>query len=129
MSIGLAIGEKHLNIKNRIVFALIGDGAFQYSLQSLYTGVQQKVHVIIIVFQNDEYAILKQFSLVENTANTPGLNIPNIDIVSLSKGYGAYSVLVKNYIELENELKKAICFYGVSVIVAKVNKNIEPLQI
>jgi len=46
-SIGLAIGEKIKNKKKiRPVICLIGDGSFQYSIQSLYTGVQENSHVI-----------------------------------------------------------------------------------
>ena len=54
-AVGLALAERDSG-RNRPVVALMGDGAFQYSIQSLYTAVQQKVHVVVVVLQNDEYA-------------------------------------------------------------------------
>jgi len=104
------------------VFCLIGDGSFQYSIQSLYTGVQNKAHVIYIVFQNHEYGILKEFSILEKTPNVPGLDLPGIDIVLLAKGYGANSIFIDNISEFSKEIKNALLFKGISVIVLPTNK-------
>jgi len=120
-SIGLSIGEKIIN-RNRPVICLIGDGSFQYSIQSLYTGVQHKAHVIYIVFQNNEYGILKEFAVSEKLLNIPGLNIDGLDIVSISKGYGAYSVLILYQENFEKEIQKALKFKQVSVIVIPTKK-------
>jgi benzoylformate decarboxylase len=120
-SIGLSIGETILN-RNRPVICLIGDGSFQYSVQSLFTGVQHKCHVIYIVFQNNEYGILKEFSILEKTPNVPGLNLPGIDIVSLSKGYGAYSICISSQSEFTHEIKKALEIKQISVIVVPTKK-------
>lgn len=127
-SIGLSIGEKMMN-RNRPVICLIGDGSFQYSLQSLFTGVQHKTHVIYIVFQNNEYGILKEFALLEKTPNVPGLDLPNLDIVSLAKGYGAYSVLISSQFEFTTEIKKALDVKQVSVIVVPTKKVVGSLTI
>ena len=120
-SIGLAIGEK-LQKKYRPVFCLIGDGSFQYSIQSLFTGVQHKAHVIFIVFQNYEYGILKEFAILEKTPNVPGLDLPGIDIVSLAKGYGANSVFIDNISDFSKEIKKALLLKNISVIVLHTRK-------
>jgi benzoylformate decarboxylase len=128
-SIGLAIGEKLINKNPRPVISLMGDGSFQYSLQALYTGVQQKAHVIYIVFQNHEYGILKQFAILEKTPNVPGLDLPGIDIVSLAKGYGARSILINDLKNLTHEFKKALDYQGVSVIVITITRGLEPLGV
>ena len=41
---------------------MMGDGSFQYSLQALYTGVQRKARLTVVVFDNQEYGILKEFA-------------------------------------------------------------------
>lgn len=120
-SIGLSIGEKILN-RNRPVVCLMGDGSFQYSVQSIYTGVQQKAHVIFIVFQNYEYGILKEFAVVEKIPNVPGLNLPDIDIVSLAKGYGASGIFISSLDHFIKEFNKALEFKGISVIVLPIKK-------
>ena len=73
--------------------------------------------------QNHEYGILKEFAILEKTPNVPGLNLPNIDIVSLSKGYGTYSILIKTLEDFKKEFKKALKFKGVSVIVIPTKKT------
>jgi len=120
-SIGLAIGEK-IQKRYRPVFCLIGDGSFQYSIQSLFTGVQHQAHVIYIVFQNHEYGILKEFAVFQNTPNVPGLDLPGLDIVSLAKGYGANSTLIDNISDFSKEIKKALLFKGVTVLVLPTKK-------
>ena len=54
----------------------MGDGSFQYSLQALFTGVQQKARRVFVVFDNQEYGILKEFAELEKTPNVPGLDLP-----------------------------------------------------
>ena len=48
-----------------MVIAAIGDGSLQYSVQSLYTAAQQELKLIYVVLCNDEYAILKEFAVLE----------------------------------------------------------------
>jgi benzoylformate decarboxylase len=67
---------------------IIGDGSFQYSVQSIWTAAQHHLPILFIVLRNAEYCILKSFAVLEETPGVPGLDIPGIDIVSLAKGYG-----------------------------------------
>jgi benzoylformate decarboxylase len=85
--------------------------------------------VIYIVFQNNEYGILKEFALLEKTPHVPGLDLPNLDIVSLAKGYGAYSVLISSQSEFTKEIKKALEVKQVSVIVVPTKKVVGSLTI
>jgi len=125
-SVGLALGEKYSGT-NRPVLALMGDGSFQYSVQGIYTGVQQKAHVIYIVFQNEEYGILKQFAALEKTPNVPGLDLPGLDIVALGNGYGANTSKVESLDALKVAYLEALAFKGTSVIVVPITKELTPL--
>lgn len=125
-AVGLALGEKKSG-RNRPVVALMGDGSFQYSVQGLYTGVQQKAHVIYVVFQNNEYGILKQFAQLEKTPNVPGLDIPGLDISALGRGYGAKTFDVASLDEVKNAYAQALAFKGTSVIVVPITKGLKPL--
>jgi len=86
-AVGIALAERDSG-RNRPVIAIIGDGSFQYSIQSLWTAAQLRLPVLIVVPRNDEYAILKSFAVLEDTPRVPGLDIPGFDIVSIAKGYG-----------------------------------------
>ena len=63
-AVGIALAQK-----NRTTILAIGDGSLHYSVQSIYTAVQQKLNLIILVARNEEYAILKEFAVFENTPN------------------------------------------------------------
>ena len=121
-AVGLALAERDSG-RNRPVVALMGDGSFQYSVQSLYSAVQQKAHVVYVVLQNDEYAILKSFADLEKTPNVPGLDLPGIDIVSLAKGYGAPATLARAAAELTAAVGEALRRPGASVVVVQITRR------
>lgn len=125
-SVGLAIAERQSG-RNRPVVCFMGDGSFQYSVQGVYTAVQQKAHVIYIVLQNEEYGILKEFAELENTPGVPGLDLPGIDIVSLGRAYGARSICASNAVELADAFKASLAFKGTSVIVVSITRKLIPL--
>jgi benzoylformate decarboxylase len=60
--VGIALAERDSG-RNRPVIAIIGDGSFQYSVQSLWTAAQLNLGV-------------------------PGLDIPALTLFSIAKGYG-----------------------------------------
>lgn len=126
-AVGLALGERQSQ-RQRPVVCLMGDGSFQYSIQAVYTAVQHKLHVIYVVFQNEEYGILKQFAELEQTPHVPGLDLPGLDIVSLGNGYGATSVLVDDLASLASQYQQALARTDTtSVIVVKITKQLGPL--
>lgn len=125
-AVGLALGEEASGRKRPVV-ALMGDGSFQYSVQGIYTGVQHKAHVVYVVFQNEEYGILKQFAELEMTPNVPGLDLPGLDIVALGKGYGAISKLIKTLDELKGAYTEALRFKGVTVLAVQITKKLDHL--
>jgi len=109
------------------VVAIIGDGSFQYSLQSVYTVVQQGAHVIFLVLRNGEYGILKEFAVLEETPSVPGLDLPGLDIVLLGKGYGANSTHAGTRYEITLAFKNALAFSETSVIEIPITKKLNKL--
>jgi benzoylformate decarboxylase len=86
-AVGIALAERDSG-RNRPVIAIIGDGSFQYSVQSLWTAAQLRLPILIVVPSNQEYCIQKSFAVLEDAPGVPGFDIPGIDIVSIAKGYG-----------------------------------------
>ncbi len=86
-AVGIALAERD-SARNRPVIAVIGDGSFQYSVQSIWTAARLRLPMLIVIMQNDEYAILKSFARLEQAPEVPGLDIPGLDIVSIARGYG-----------------------------------------
>ncbi|EKO37953.1 MAG: thiamine pyrophosphate-dependent enzyme, possible carboligase or decarboxylase [Solidesulfovibrio magneticus str. Maddingley MBC34] len=125
-AVGLALAEKASG-RSKPVVAVIGDGSFQYSLQSIWTGVQHGAHVVYVVLRNEEYGILKSFARLEATPGVPGLDLPGLDIVSLGKGYGAATAKVDAPAAIREAFAAALAFKGVSVIEIAADKHVGDL--
>lgn len=125
-AIGVALAEKKSG-KSRPVVAIIGDGSFQYSIQGIWTAKQQKLPIIYIVPVNREYGILKSFSEYQNTPNVPGLDIPDLDYVSLAKGYGCIGKHASSLEELKAFIKEALSQNIPTIIEVPISKSIPDL--
>ena len=125
-AVGIALAQKKTG-RGRPVVAFIGDGSLQYSIQSLYSAAQLKLKVIFIVPWNQEYAILKEFAVLENTPNVPGLDLPGLDIVSAAKGFGCTGVLTRTTEEIKKAFGTALSADGPTVIVIPIAHEDRPL--
>jgi benzoylformate decarboxylase len=124
-AVGIALAQK--TGEGRPVVAFIGDGSLQYSIQSLYSAVQLKAKVVFVVPCNAEYAILKEFAVLENTPNVPGLDLPGLDVVSAAKGFGRPSVMTKTKEEIKQAFSAALGADGPTVIAIRIAHEDRPL--
>jgi benzoylformate decarboxylase len=92
-AVGVALALKTQGVKRPVV-AVIGDGAFEYSIQCLYTAAQHKRqwYSLLCATASTE---LKDFAALENTPNVPGLELPGLDIKTIAKGFGCQGVVAK----------------------------------
>jgi len=125
-AVGVAIAQKKLGT-GRPVIAAIGDGSLQYSVQSLYTAAQQKLKLVYIVPCNDEYAILKEFAILEKTPNVPALDLPGLDIVATARAFGCIGVAANTKEEIKEAFKAALTADGPAVIAIRVAHQLRPL--
>ncbi|HYG96853.1 MAG TPA: benzoylformate decarboxylase, partial [Solirubrobacterales bacterium] len=58
---------------DRPVVCVLGEGSAQYAITAFWSAVAHDVPVTYLVLNNGEYAILKWFAEVEQTAGAPGL--------------------------------------------------------
>jgi benzoylformate decarboxylase len=125
-SVGIALAERDSG-RNRPVIAVIGDGSFQYSVQSIWTGAQLHLPILIIVLRNDEYCILKSFAKLEDTPGVPGLDIPGIDIVSIAKGYGCDAERLNELDAIKKAAVEAWSKSRPTVLEIRISAQIPPL--
>jgi benzoylformate decarboxylase len=121
-AVGVALAEKKMGT-GRPVIAAIGDGAFQYSVQNLYTAAQEKLKVIFIVPCNGEYAILKEFAVLEKTPNVPALDLPGLDVVAAAKAFGVTGVTAKTTEDIKREFAQALQAEGPTVIAIPIARQ------
>jgi benzoylformate decarboxylase len=125
-AVGIAIAQKKAG-SGRPVIAVIGDGSLQYSVQSLYTAAQHKLKLIYIVPCNDEYAILKEFAVLEKTPNVPALDLPGLDIVTTAKAFGCIGVAAGSIEEIKKAFKTALEADGPTLIAIPIARQLRPL--
>ena len=123
---GLALAQQRTG-QNRQVIAVIGDGAFQYSIQALYTMARHHLALTVIVPRNEEYAVLKAFAELEHTPGVPGLDLPGLDIVSQAKGFGVDARSVANPHKLRQVLQESLAANGPMVVEVPITKAVPPL--
>jgi benzoylformate decarboxylase len=125
-AVGIALAEKKMGT-GRPVVAAIGDGALQYSVQDLYTAAQQKLKLIFVVPCNGEYAILKEFAVLQKTPNVPALDLPGLDIVSTAKAFGCSSSLAKTRQDIKQAFADGLKADGPTVIAIPIAHQLRPL--
>ena len=125
-AVGIALGDRARGVK-RTVLATIGDGSFQYSVQSIWTAAQHRLPIVFVVMRNEEYSVLKAFALLEKTPGVPGLDLPGLDIASIATGFGLRSVNVDTTEKLAAEFTAAIAADGPTVIVARTKPQLAHL--
>jgi benzoylformate decarboxylase len=125
-AVGVALGDRARGVK-RTVVATIGDGSFQYSVQSIWTAAQHRLPIVFVVMRNEEYSILKSFALLEKTPNVPGLDLPGLDIASIAAGFGLHSVNVDTTEKLAEEFTTALTADGPTVIVVRTKPQLAHL--
>jgi benzoylformate decarboxylase len=118
-----AVGLQMAHSERRVICP-IGDGSIQYSVQALWTAVQQKAPVIVIVLRNQDYSALKSFcDFTQVGRNVAGMDIPGIDMVKIAQGYGMEAEEVDRPQDLEPVLKAAFASQGPRLISVNVAKG------
>ena len=92
----------------RPVVCVLGEGSAQYGITALWSALAYRVPVTFLVLRNDEYAILKWFGMLEQTAGVPGLDLPGLDVAAVARGYGLPAHEVTGREELTDALRGAL---------------------
>ncbi len=118
-----SVGLK-LALPNRQVICVIGDGSSMYSVQALYTAAQYNVPVPIIVINNKGYSILKGFRDAIGLEDVPGLDLPDLDIVQIARGFGCGGENVEKAEDLKAALERAATADGPYVLNVLVDTTV-----
>jgi benzoylformate decarboxylase len=125
-AVGIALAQKHKKTSRPTVLA-IGDGSLHYSVQSIYTAVQHKVKLVYLVPSNEEYAILKEFAILEETPNVPALDLPGLNARAIAESYGCPAFRANNTTELQRYFEEALKIDGPALIEFPIDRQLRPL--
>jgi acetolactate synthase-1/2/3 large subunit len=135
VAIGAAIAGNNSN-DDRAVIALVGDGSAMYTIQSLWTLMNENLDVTVIVLNNRSYAILNiELERVGAKGDGPkaksqlDLSKTPIDFVAMAKGMGMPAKKATTAEEFNDALAAAIREPGPHLIDAIVPSEYEGLKL
>jgi benzoylformate decarboxylase len=82
---------------------------------------------LIVVLRNEEYCILKSFAVLEDAPGVPGFELPDIDIVSLAKGYGCDAARLDNLHAIKRAAIQAWTKSKPTVLEVPISPQVPPL--
>jgi benzoylformate decarboxylase len=113
-----ALGAK-IAKPDRQVVALVGDGSLQFGIQALWTASRYEIPIGVIVWNNGEYQANRRYlNAYGRRAAATGkyigcsLGSPEIDNVSLAKGYGVEGERVEDPAKLQAALARCLRSVG-----------------
>ena len=114
-----------LGCPGRPVQAIVGDGSYQFSVQAIWTAVQQQVSLVVVVLDNGGYLAVKQaiegyLKVAHDPREHPGTRLPGIDHAALAAGYGASGWRAEHAGEVAAAVKEAFNAGGTQVVAATV---------
>jgi len=115
--------------KESNVVAIVGDGGFLMTGLEVVTAVRYKIPVIIVVFNDSSYRVLRIFERA-NYGSDLTHRLPSVDFSTLAKSLGAHSLRIERREELEKGLEQAISLAkdGPVVVDVQINPDIMPLN-
>ncbi len=136
VAIGAAIAGQNCEGKDRPVITLVGDGSSMYTIQSLWTMVNENLDVTVVILNNRSYAILN-IELERVGAEGAGpkaksqldLSKAEIDFVAMAKGMGMPAETATTAAEFNDALARAIREPGPHLIDAIVPSEYEGLKL
>lgn len=100
----LATGEKTVVIQ--------GDGGFMLNIAELATAAQYKVPVIVCVFNNQGYGVLRHIQAARFDGRKTGVDIATPDFVKVAEGMGVKGIHIENVEGFEPAFAEAMAHDG-----------------
>lgn len=106
-ALGAALGCKEA-APDREVIALLGNGSLGMTLGELETISREKLHVIVILVNDDAYGNIKQEEKFKTgTENYIGVEFPSIDYVKVAEALGYNGTIVRKASEIPQAMEAA----------------------
>jgi acetolactate synthase-1/2/3 large subunit len=123
-----AIGAK-IGCPDQEVWAIVGDGGFQMSLNELATAVQEQAAVKVAIINNGYLGMVRQWQDLFHQKNYSEVEISAPDFVKLAEAYGATGIRVRNHEEIMPAIQAARTTPGPVVIdfVIEPEANVWPI--
>jgi benzoylformate decarboxylase len=90
------------------VICVVGDGSSLYSIQALWTAARHRVPLTVVVLDNRRYEAVAALGRRIGIPSVPGTELPDLDLVSVARGFGCPAARVAEAGELAPALDRAL---------------------
>ncbi|MEZ4869017.1 MAG: thiamine pyrophosphate-binding protein [Caldilineaceae bacterium] len=87
------------------VIAVTGDGGFMFAVQELATAVQQRIGLVTLLFNNNQYGNVQQMQRELYSNRVIASDLHNPDFVRMAESYGAQAFRVKTLDALRHAIR------------------------
>ncbi len=122
-----ALGAKVARPRQQVV-ALCGDGGFMYNVQELSTAVQQGIHVLTLVFNNNSCGASEWHQTHDYNGRYIGTDLHNPDFVQLAESFGAVGMRTEPE-DLDTSLQEALAVNAPVVLEVMLPNLMPPFHI
>ncbi len=120
-----AIAAK-LAFPERTVVCYAGDGCFQMTMQELGTAAQNRLGVVVLVFNNGMWGTIRQHQEREYPARVFGLSLTNPDFAALVRAYGGHGETVSRTADFSAAFERAMTFADRESMPALIEVQYDP---
>lgn len=106
IAIGAALGSGEKSV------VIQGDGGFMLNLSELATAVQYQVPVIICLFNDGGYGVLRRIQAARFEGRTTGVDLATPDFAAVAQAFGLTGIKVKGTDEFVKALAQAVAVPG-----------------
>lgn len=120
-----AIAAK-LAFPDRTVICFAGDGCFQMTMQELGTAAQNRLGIVVLVFNNGMWGTIRQHQEREYPARVFGLALSNPDFAALARTYGGHGETVSRTEDFAAAFDRALAFAQTEAMPALIELQYDP---
>lgn len=109
--------------RERRVVALVGDGGMGMTLAELETAVREGAHLVAVVFDNEQYGMIRDHQARQGSPASPGTDLGPLDFAAAARACGARGVRVESDAAFEPALRTALAASGPTLIQVLVDRR------
>ena len=108
-AIGVALSNR-----DKEIIVIVGDGGLQINIQELQTIVRNNLNIKIIVLNNGNLGMVRQFQEVYFNGRTEGTlqGYSNPDFTKLAEAYGIHAIKLSSKNDIQDKIKNCLAYKG-----------------
>jgi acetolactate synthase-1/2/3 large subunit len=127
MGFGFGAGlSAKLNLPDRTVVSILGDGDFMMTLQDIETAIREKIPLKVIIINDNSYRVLTFRQRIQLQGRVYGSLHNNPDFVKLAESFGAKGIRIERPEEIESKLKEMLSSDIITMVEVVADPNDVP---